>query len=115
MDSTTTTLDGNQNTMSSNSEAPQDNVPGPVSETVTLITAKTLNPGEASKKIFKEQGSFYTFWQIWEFLLEANGLKEKKIDTDYEHIPLDEVAKRGRFPYRPSDLFLKVIPLGRVG
>ena len=87
------------------SVAPPTRVP----ETVTSITARTLNPGEASKKIFEEQGSFYIFWQIFTFLLEALGLKEKKIDADYEHAPLDEVAKRGRFPYRPSDLFLKVL------
>jgi len=85
------------------------NVPQPVKETVTSLTAKSLHPGEAAKKIFKEQGSFYFLWQVWTFLLEALGYKQKKIDADYEHISLDEVAARGNFPYRPSDLFLKVV------
>jgi hypothetical protein len=86
--------------------------PSAVPETVTSITARTLNPGEAVKKIYEEQGSFYTLWQIFIFLLEALGLKQKNIEADYEHVSLDEVEKRGKFPYRPSDLFLKVIVEG---
>ena len=78
-------------------------------ETVTTLTAKTHDPGEAAATIFKEQGLIATLWQLGEYLLEALGIKEaKKIDADYENISLDEVAARGNFPYRPSDLFLKV-------
>ena len=78
-------------------------------ETVTTLTAKTHDPGEAAAQIFKEQGLLYSLWQLGEYLLEALGVKEaKKIDADYKNISLDEVAARGNFPYRPSDTFLKV-------
>jgi hypothetical protein len=84
-------------------------VTNPSVETVTTLTAKSHDPGEAAATIFKEQGLIDSLWQLGEYLLEALGIKEaKKIDDDYENISLDEIATRGNFPYRPSDLFLKV-------
>jgi len=79
-------------------------------ETVTSITAKTMHPGKATEQLFKQQGWAISLWEVFLYLLEANGLKEpKKIHDDYDNIDLDEIMQRGRFPYRPSDLFLKVL------
>jgi hypothetical protein len=82
--------------------------------TVTSLTAKTFNPGQATATVIKNQeGLLYSLWRVVLFLLfEALGLNKsadhKGIHEDYEHANLDEVAARGKFPHRPSDLFLKV-------
>jgi hypothetical protein len=78
-------------------------------ETVTLLTAQSLNPGNASAILFNREGLIYSLWRVVVYLLlEVFGLKSKQIDENYENVNLDEVGARGRFPYRPSDLFLKV-------
>jgi hypothetical protein len=86
-------------------------MPRPVeTETVTSLTARDLNPAKATATIFKDQGVIFSLWQLAEYLLEAIGVKAaKKLHGDYEHADLDVVAERGNFPYRPSDLFLKVL------
>jgi len=78
-------------------------------ETVTSLVAQSQDPEKAVATVFKDQGLLYSLWQAAEYLLEALGIKAaKKIDSSYENVSLDEVAKRGHFPSRPSDLFLKV-------
>jgi hypothetical protein len=78
-------------------------------ETVTSLTAKTSNPGKAVEKLFKREGLLYSLWRVIIYLLEELGVKAStKIHDDYSNVDLDKVASRGRFPYRPSDLFLKV-------
>lgn len=80
-------------------------------ETVTSLTALSLDPGKAAATVFNNNESLYSLWQTNVYLLlEAFGQKtsSKGIHEDYEHIDLDTVAKRGNFPSRPSDLFLKV-------
>jgi hypothetical protein len=82
-------------------------------QTVTSLTAQTLNPGAAAAKILKSKGVLANYWNLACYLLEALGVKwlrNNKIDRDYDDINLDEIVERGRFPYRPSDLFLKVAP-----
>ncbi len=81
-------------------------------ETVTSLTALSLDPGKAVATIFNyEEGLLYSLWQVVVYLLlEALGRKSslsKGIHEDYEHANLDTVAKKGKFPSRPSDLFLK--------
>ena len=82
--------------------------------TVTSLTAKTFDPRRAVVTVIKNQeGLIYSLWRVLVFLLfEALGLKKSSnhrgIHDDYEHVDLDKFAARGRFPYRPSDLFLKV-------
>ena len=80
-------------------------------ETVTSITATTYNPGKAASVLFApEQGLLYSVWRVLLYLLEVQGLKSSvRIDDDYEQADLDKAAARGRFPSRPSDLFLKVL------
>jgi hypothetical protein len=82
-----------------------------VDETVTSLTALSLDPGKAAATVFNNNESLYSLWQTNVYLLlEAFGQKtsSKGIHEDYEHTDLDTVAKRGNFPSRPSDLFLKV-------
>ena len=82
--------------------------------TVTSLTAKSFDPKQAYATVIKNQeGLLYSLWRVLVFLLfEAFGLSKsadhKGIHEDYERANLDKVAARGRFPYRPSDLFLKV-------
>ena len=38
----------------------------------------------------------------------ASKIKRELLEHEITHDDLDAVAKYGRFPYRPSDLFLKV-------
>ena len=82
--------------------------------TVTSLTAKTFDPRQATATVIKNQeGLLYSLWRVVLFLFfEALGLNKssnhKGIHEDYEHANLDKVASRGKFPYRPSDLFLKV-------
>ena len=82
--------------------------------TVTSLTAKTFNPSQATATVIKNQeGLLYSLWRVVLFLLfEALGLNKsadhKGIHEDYEHANLDKIAARGKFPHRPSDLFLKV-------
>lgn len=79
-------------------------------ETVTSITAKTFNPGKAASTMFAQEGLLYSLWRVAMYLLEAQGLKSSsRIDNEYEQADLDKVAARGKFPSRPSDLFLKVL------
>jgi len=69
-----------------------------------------MHPGKATEQLFKQQGLAYSLWEVFLYLLEVSGLKHpKKIHDDYDNIDLDEIMQRGRFPYRPSDLFLKVL------
>ena len=81
---------------------------------VTSLTAKTLDPGRAVATVIKNQeGLLYSLWRVVVFLLfEALGLNilsnHKATHENYENVDLDKYAARGRFPYRPSDLFLKV-------
>jgi hypothetical protein len=82
--------------------------------TVTSLTAKSFDPAQAVATVIKTQeGLLYSLWRVVVFLLfEALGLSKSSthqgIHEDYEHADLETVAKRGRFPNRPSDLFLKV-------
>jgi len=80
-------------------------------ETVTSITAETYNPGKAASTIFaQEEGLLYSLWRVLVYLLEVQGLKSStRIDDDNEQADLDKAAARGRFHFRPSDLFLKVL------
>jgi hypothetical protein len=80
-------------------------------ETVTSLVAKGLDPEQAVATIFKEQGLLNSLWIVLVYLLEAVGLKaDSKIHDNYAHeqLDLEAVAKKGNFPYRPSDLFLRV-------
>ena len=78
-------------------------------QTVTSLTAQTLNPGSATATILKSKGWLSSYWQLASYLLEAIGAKSsRKIHDDSHDIDLDKVVDRGRFPSRPSDLFLKV-------
>ena len=82
-------------------------------ETVTSITAKTLDPAKAASKIFAQEGLLYSLWRLALYLVVyLFAAKEHKssvrIDDEYEQADLDTVAARGNFPSRPSDLFLKV-------
>lgn len=84
---------------------------GSQNETVTSITAKTLDPGKAVETIYSKEGLLYSLWRAAVYLLlEVFGFKSssKGIYEDYEHANLDQVAAKGNFPSRPSDLFLKV-------
>lgn len=81
-------------------------------ETVTRLVARGQDPETAIATIFKEQGLLISLWIVLVYLLEAVGLKaEAKIHDNYEHdqLDLDAVTKKGNFPYRPSDLFLRVL------
>jgi hypothetical protein len=80
-------------------------------ETVTSLVARGLDPEQAVTTIFKEQGLLISLWIVLVYLLEAVGLKaDSKIHDNYEHdkLDLEAVARKGNFPYRPSDLFLRV-------
>ncbi|GAA6013836.1 hypothetical protein JCM10207_008208 [Rhodosporidiobolus poonsookiae] len=61
-----------------------------------------LKPGEAAKKLFPKPN----------FLQRAHRRffikRDLKYGRDWTPEELDEAAKRGNFPYRPSDLFLKM-------
>jgi hypothetical protein len=84
---------------------------GTAKETVTGLVATGQDPETAIASVFKEQGLLISLWIVFVYLLEAVGLKaEAKIHDDYghDHLDLDVVAKKGKFPYRPSDLFLRV-------
>jgi hypothetical protein len=88
------------------------NSAGSENETVTSLTAKSLDPGKAVATIYSNrEGLLYSLWRPAAYLLlEAFGLNKssKGIHEDYEHADLEAVAARGNFRSRPSDLFLKV-------
>ena len=93
-------------------EATVNGARSPDKETVTGLVAKGQDPEAAIATIFKEQGLLISLWIVFVYLLEAIGLKaEANIQKNYEHdqLDLDAVAKKGNFPYRPSDLFLRVL------
>lgn len=84
-------------------------------ETVTSLVARGMDPEKAVTTIFTEQGLLISLWIVIVYLLEAVGLKaETKIHDNYAHeqLGLDAVAKKGNFPYRPSDMFLRVCTIG---
>jgi hypothetical protein len=88
-------------------------------ETVTSLVAKTFDPAKAASKIFAQEGLLYSLWRLAVYLLEyLFAAKQHKssvrVDDEYEQADLDTVAARGKFPSRPSDLFLKV-PTQSVG
>jgi hypothetical protein len=90
-------------------------------ETVTSIVAKTFDPAKAASKMFAQEGPLYSLWRLAVYLLKyLFAAKEHKssicVDDDYEQADLDTVAARGKFPARPSDLFLKVhtLSVGRA-
>jgi len=79
-------------------------------ETVTSVTARTLDPGKAVAMVIRKEGLLYSLWRLVMYLPEALGFQSaKKIDQGYANVDLDKIVARGRFPYRPSDLFLKVV------
>jgi len=98
---------------STHSSAVMNTDPDTGDVTVTSLTAKTFDPSQATATVIKNQeGLLFSLWRVVLFLLfQALGLNKsghKGIHEDYEHADLDKVAARGKFPNRPSDLFLKV-------
>jgi hypothetical protein len=81
---------------------------------VTSIAAKTFNPSKAASTLFAQQGLLYSLYSLCRLvvctcLLQVQGLTSAAgTDNENDQADLDKVAARGRFPSRPSDLFLKV-------
>jgi hypothetical protein len=80
-------------------------------DTVTKLTAKSLDPKKAIEQVFTEEpGLLYSLWWAVDNILQVVGLKAAKAAVDNLHeADLDKIATMGAFPNRPSDLFLKVV------
>jgi hypothetical protein len=86
----------------------------PSQESVTSLTAQSLDPGKASERIFSSEGLLYSLWSAAAHIITVIGLKEAKAPVDTLHaIDFEKVASMGNFGTRPSDLFLKVVSLRR--
>jgi hypothetical protein len=82
-----------------------------VQETVTSLTAKSLDPKEAVERIFADEGLLLSYWRAVDNILQVVGLKEAKAHIDtLDNVDFDKVAAMGNFGSRPSDLFLRVHP-----
>ena len=81
-------------------------------ETVTSLTAQTLDPGKAVERIFPgtNEGLLFSIWRAVDNILQVLGIKQAKTEVNnFDDVDFDKVASMGAFPFRRSDLFLKVI------